>query len=151
MKFNLFYFPQLGGGDPTSYDRKMIGKDPAQFRPSRRDGRIVGRGTADMKGGLVSMLYGAAAASKLGLLDSGRIVLHLVCDEETGSAAGSGHLRHAGMIDPNAVAPLRGIDTDDADAADLVSRLLFRAHPEVVQAAWVRGRRLVGPGSLVAA
>ena len=81
-------------------------QDPAQFRPSRRDGRIVGRGTADMKGGLVSMLYGAAAASKLGLLDGGRIVLHLVCDEETGSAAGSGQLRHAGMIDPNAVAML---------------------------------------------
>jgi len=32
VKFSLFYFPQLGGGDPTSYDRKMIGKDPAQFR-----------------------------------------------------------------------------------------------------------------------
>ena len=57
-----------------------------------------------MKGGLVSMLYGAAAARELGLLGDGRIVLHLVCDEETGSAAGSGHLRAAGMIDPDALA-----------------------------------------------
>ena len=38
-----------------------------------------------MKGGLVSMLYGAAAARELGLLGDGRIVLHFVCDEETGS------------------------------------------------------------------
>ena len=58
-----------------------------------RDGRIVGRGSADMKGGLVSMLYGAAAARDLGLLGDGRIVLHFVCDEETGSVAGSGYLR----------------------------------------------------------
>jgi acetylornithine deacetylase/succinyl-diaminopimelate desuccinylase-like protein len=81
-------------------------QDPAQFRPLRRDGRITGRGTADMKGGLVSMLYGALAARALALLEGHRIVLHFVCDEETGSVAGSGHLREAGLIDPEAVAML---------------------------------------------
>ena len=78
----------------------------SQFEPERRDGRIIGRGTADMKGGLVSMLYGAAAARELGLLGDTRIVLHLVCDEETGSSAGSGYLRAAGLIDPEAAAML---------------------------------------------
>jgi succinyl-diaminopimelate desuccinylase len=78
----------------------------SQFEPERRDGRIVGRGSADMKGGLVSMLYGAAAARELGLLGDRRIVLHLVCDEETGSTAGSGYLREAGLIDPDAAAML---------------------------------------------
>jgi acetylornithine deacetylase/succinyl-diaminopimelate desuccinylase-like protein len=77
-----------------------------QFVPRREDGRIVGRGTADMKGGLVSMLYGAAAARELGLLTGRRIVFHLVCDEETGSSMGSGHLRAHDMIDPQAVAML---------------------------------------------
>ncbi len=79
-------------------------QDRAQFVAQRRDGRIIGRGTADMKGGIVSMLYGAAAARALGLIGDGRIVLHLVCDEETGSVAGSGHLRTAGLIDPQALA-----------------------------------------------
>jgi succinyl-diaminopimelate desuccinylase len=81
-------------------------QDRRQFRPLRRDGRIVGRGTADMKGGLVSMLYGAAAASELGLLADGRVVFHFVCDEETGSVAGSQHLRDAGLIDSRALAML---------------------------------------------
>ncbi len=77
-----------------------------QFQPQRGDGRLAGRGSADMKGGLVSMLYGAAAARELGGLDGRQVVLHLVCDEETGSAVGSGHLRDAGLIDPEAVAML---------------------------------------------
>lgn len=81
-------------------------QSPAQFEPQRRDGKIIGRGTADMKGGLVSMLYGAAAARELGLLGDRKIVFHFVCDEETGSTAGSGHLRTAGLIGPNAVAML---------------------------------------------
>jgi guanine deaminase len=49
-------------------------------------------------------------------------------------------------VDPAFVAPLAGQPPDD-DPADLVSRLIFRAHPDMVRAAWVRGRRLEGPGS----
>lgn len=79
-------------------------QDRRQFKLVRDNGQLIGRGTADMKGGIVSMLYGAAAASELGMLGNGKIVLHLVCDEETGSVAGSGHIRQAGLIDPNAVA-----------------------------------------------
>ena len=29
-----------------------------------------------------------------------------------------------------------------------MSRLIFRAHPDMVRAAWVRGRRLDGPGAV---
>jgi acetylornithine deacetylase/succinyl-diaminopimelate desuccinylase-like protein len=101
---------EVGTGSRLVYFHGHFDVVPAQsrsqFEPRRADGRIVGRGTADMKGGLVSMLYGAAAARELGLLDDTRIVLHCVCDEETGSAVGSGYLREAGLIDPSAVAML---------------------------------------------
>ena len=97
-----------GDGGQTIYFHGHFDVVPAQsreqFRPRRANGRIIGRGSADMKGGLVSMLYGAAAARDLGLLGEHRIVLHLVCDEETGSVAGSGYLREAEMIDGDALA-----------------------------------------------
>ena len=101
---------QVGEGDGLVYFHGHFDVVPAQsasqFDPRREDGRIVGRGSADMKGGLVSMLFGALAARELGLLDGRRVVLHFVPDEETGSAAGSGHLRDAGLIDPGALAML---------------------------------------------
>ncbi|HEX7950703.1 MAG TPA: guanine deaminase [Candidatus Limnocylindrales bacterium] len=47
-------------------------------------------------------------------------------------------------VDPSFVASVPG--AEDADPEDLMSRLIFRSHPDMVRAAWVRGRRLEGPG-----
>ena len=47
------------------------------------------------------------------------------------------------LVDPAFVAPVEGVEDDDP--ADLMSRLIFRAHPDMVRGAWVRGRRLDGP------
>ena len=46
-------------------------------------------------------------------------------------------------VDPRLVAPVEGIDSDDP--AEIMSRLAFRPHPDMVRVAWVRGRRLDGP------
>ena len=48
-------------------------------------------------------------------------------------------------VDPAYLAPIPGIEDDTPE--DLASRLIFRAHPDMVRAAWVRGRRLEGPAS----
>ena len=52
-------------------------------------------------------------------------------------------------VDPSLVAPVPG-EEDDA-AEDLISRLMFRSHPDMVRGAWVRGRALAGPGDRLAA
>jgi guanine deaminase len=53
------------------------------------------------------------------------------------------------VVDPAMTAPLTGDDKADAalleEPAALVSRLMFRTHPDMVRGAWVRGRRLEGP------
>ncbi len=48
------------------------------------------------------------------------------------------------VVDPSYVAPIPGVIDDDPE--DLASRLIFRAHPDMVRGAWVRGRGLDGPG-----
>src|SRR5690606_31296363 len=46
-----------------------------------RDGRLWGRGSADMKSGLAAMVYGVRALQQAGPFP-GRIVLGVLCDEE---------------------------------------------------------------------
>ena len=70
--------------------------DPAQFSPEIVDGSIVGRGAADMKGGLVAMLIAAVVHRDAGR--PGRLRLVYVPDEETGGANGSERLEALGVI-----------------------------------------------------
>lgn len=49
-------------------------------------------------------------------------------------------------LDPRLVAPVPGIDSDDPE--EVMSRLAFRPHPDMVRGSWVRGRRLDGPPGL---
>ena len=50
-------------------------------------------------------------------------------------------------VDPRLTAATRELpyDAGRIEAADVISRLIFRAHPDMVRGAWVRGRRLEGP------
>jgi len=44
------------------------------------------------------------------------------------------------LVDPGRTAPLPGEELDEPE--ELMSRLIFRSHPDMVRGAWVRGRRL---------
>lgn len=70
----------------------------AQFQPRGRNGNIFGRGAADMKGGLVAMLYAAHVLAELKIGLRGRIELVFVPDEETGGACGTAALFEQGAL-----------------------------------------------------
>lgn len=63
-----------------------------QCAPVRKGKTLFGRGSADMKGGLASMLYAAVALQRLRVPIDGRVGLVFVPDEETGGHRGSGFL-----------------------------------------------------------
>ena len=55
------------------------------FDPDERDGRIYGRGSQDMKGGVAAMIGAVRVIAESGGLDAGSVVIACVVDEEHAS------------------------------------------------------------------
>jgi succinyl-diaminopimelate desuccinylase len=91
-----------GSGERTIYFHGHYDVVPAQsaeqFQPVRRDHFLFGRGTCDMKGGIVAMLYAILALRACGGELGGRIELTLVPNEETGGEGGSASLAAQGRL-----------------------------------------------------
>jgi len=77
-----------------------------QFQPERKEHFLMGRGSADMKGGIVAMLYAMLALREAGAPLNGQIKLILVPDEETGGARGSSLLAKRGLLGTKGVGML---------------------------------------------
>ena len=69
-----------------------------QFQPVRKEHFLFGRGSCDMKGGIVAMLYAIRALKETGARVQGRIGLTLVPNEETGGEGGSAWLAQQGLL-----------------------------------------------------
>lgn len=99
-----------GTGEPVLYFHGhydvVPASRPGQFEPRRRNGHIFGRGSADMKGGLVAMLFAARALKDLKLTLRGRIEFVFVPDEETGGRRGTAALFEHRMLGAKSVGML---------------------------------------------
>lgn len=68
------------------------------FTPTVRDGRIYGRGTADMKGGIAAAICALDVLRAAGRKPACDLAFHLVADEEVGGALGTKVLLEQGLI-----------------------------------------------------
>jgi acetylornithine deacetylase len=83
-----------GHTDTVGYDYMTI--DPLD--PVIKDGKLYGRGSVDMKGGLVSSLSAIKAVVDSGVILKGDVVVAAVCDEEYASI-GTEHLMEKTHVD----------------------------------------------------
>jgi acetylornithine deacetylase/succinyl-diaminopimelate desuccinylase family protein len=101
---------QFGSGGRCLYLHGHYDVVPAQrreqFEPRVEGGRLHGRGSADMKGGLAAMIYAVAALRDAGVELDGRVAFNLVPDEETGGERGSRRLADRGVLAPDAIGML---------------------------------------------
>src|SRR5229473_3420126 len=99
-----------GRGKRTLYFHGHYDVVPAQsaqqFEPVRKEHFLFGRGSCDMKGGIVAMLYAILALKKCGAELSGKAGLMLVPNEETGGANGSAWLAQQGLLGRNGIGML---------------------------------------------
>ena len=80
------------------------------FKTKLERGRIYGRGTSDMKGGIASFLHSVSMIDRAGIRPKGTLLLHLVSDEESHGHQGMGFLTRKGLVQGDAV--LVGEPTD---------------------------------------
>ncbi|HJY86986.1 MAG TPA: ArgE/DapE family deacylase [Candidatus Acidoferrales bacterium] len=91
-----------GSGEPTLYFHGHYDVVPAQsreqFEPLRREHFLFGRGSCDMKGGIVAMFFAIRVLKEIGVELKGRIGLTLVPNEETGGEGGTAWLARQGLL-----------------------------------------------------
>ncbi len=68
------------------------------FAGEVRDGKLYGRGAADMKAGLAAAIYAAEAIRRAGVELTGSVEVSGTVDEESGGFAGVAHLAEIGRI-----------------------------------------------------
>jgi succinyl-diaminopimelate desuccinylase len=82
-------------GDPSTWAYDPWGGEVV-------DGRLIGRGSADMKGAIAAALAAAAALRRAGIPLAGTVAFHLAADEEVGGIHGTKVLLERGLLSQDA-------------------------------------------------
>jgi len=73
---------------------------PEAFKPRFKEGRLFGRGSSDMKGGLTAMLFALRLLKNSDVSLKGRLTFSIVPDEESGGLLGTQYLFEKKFLPP---------------------------------------------------
>ena len=120
--------------------RERWASDP--FRLTERDGRLFGRGTCDMKGGLATMLVALETLHRCGVRLAGDAVYCSVTDEESSGAGGFAAVARGVKADAGICAEPTDFDVWVACRGSLTPVITIPGRPghaEMVQPHWRAG------------
>ena len=112
------------------------------FTLIERDGRLVGRGIADMKGGVASMMIALEALAAAGVRLAGDVVFCTVTDEESSGAGGFAAVQAGVRADAGICAEPTSLDLWIACRGSLTPIITIPGRPghaEMVQPHWRAG------------
>lgn len=106
-------------------------RDPFGGEVDPATGRMYGRGTADMKGGIASAICALGALQRAGVERACNVVFHLVADEERGGALGTAAMVEQGLIAGDAclVPEPTGMNLCVAERGLMVATITTRGRP----------------------
>lgn len=124
-----------GGPDPSMFSVMRVGAYAQNARRTLLGESEPSLGPLDwIRMGTLAGARALGLADRIGSIEAGKEADLIAVD-----AGLTAPVRHADLGAPQH-------EPIDDDPADIASRLIFRPHPEMVRAAWVRGRTLEGPG-----
>lgn len=124
----------------SSEPRESWTSDPNQ--PEVRDGRLYGRGSCDMKGGIAAMVFAAEALAEIGVPLCGDLLVCTNTDEESSGAGGMALVAHGVRADAGVVPEPTGFDAWIACRGSILLTIEIPGRPghaELPQPAWRDG------------
>jgi acetylornithine deacetylase len=112
------------------------------FKVTERDGRLYGRGTADMKGGIAAMVVAVEAVRRAGVRLAGDVVFCTVTDEESSGAGGFAAVARGVKAEAGICAESTGFDAWVACRGTVTPYITVAGragHAEVRQPHWREG------------
>lgn len=130
-------FPGAGGGRSLLFNghidvvtvepRAQWTSDP--FSAEVRDGKLYGRGSCDMKGGIAAMVFAAEVLAALGLRLAGDLIVCTVTDEETTGAGGVAAVAHGVRADAGIITESSSGDVNIACRGSLIPTITVPGRP----------------------
>ena len=112
------------------------------FAVTQRDGRLYGRGTADMKGGIAAMVIALESLNRAGVRLAGDVLFCTVTDEESSGAGGFAAVARGVSADAGICAESTGFDAWVACRGTVTPYITVEGragHAEVRQPHWRDG------------